>query len=188
NAGQTCIAPDYVLINSSLHSKFVKLAKEWVEKHYPNIANNEDYTRIINDSQFKRVQGYLEQLPSEQVVPLTNVSADPETRLMPPVIVLDPDTQSEVMQNELFAPILPLVHVNGLRDAVEFINSRPRPLALYVFGEDNDEIEYVRNYTVSGGVAVNEVIMHVAQHELPFGGVGHSGIGAYHGQTGLDRK
>ena len=187
NAGQTCIAPDYVLINSSLHSKFVKLAKEWVEKHYPNIANNEDYTRIINDSQFKRVQGYLEQLPSEQVVPLTNVAADPETRLMPPVIVLDPDTQSEVMQNELFAPILPLVHVNGLRDAVEFINSRPRPLALYVFGEDNDVIEYVRNYTVSGGVAVNEVIMHVAQHELPFGGVGHSGIGAYHGQTGFER-
>ncbi|SJM72850.1 coniferyl aldehyde dehydrogenase [Psychrobacter piechaudii] len=187
NAGQTCIAPDYVLINSSLHSRFVKLAKEWVEKHYPNIANNEDYTHIINDSQFKRVQGYLEQLPNEQVVPLTNVAANTETRLMPPVIVLNPDPESEVMQNELFAPILPLVHINGLRDAVEFVNSRPRPLALYVFGENNDDIDYVRNYTVSGGVAVNEVIMHVAQHELPFGGVGHSGIGAYHGKAGFER-
>lgn len=187
NAGQTCIAPDYVLLNSSLHSKFVKLAKEWVEKHYPNIANNEDYTHIINDSQFKRVQGYLEQLPNEQVVPLTNVTASAETRLMPPVIALNPDPESEVMQNELFAPILPLVHVNGLRDAIEFINSRPRPLALYIFGESSDDIDYVRNHTVSGGVAVNEVIMHVAQHELPFGGVGHSGMGAYHGKAGFER-
>ncbi|WP_296404630.1 coniferyl aldehyde dehydrogenase [Psychrobacter sp.] len=187
NAGQTCIAPDYVLIKSSLHSKFVKLAKEWVNKHYPNIANNKDYTRIINDNQFKRVQGYLEKLPNEQVVPLTDVSADPETRLMPPVIALNPDSQSDVMQNELFAPILPLVHVNGLRDAVEFVNGRPRPLALYIFGNASDDIEYVRNHTVSGGVCINEVIMHVAQHELPFGGVGHSGIGAYHGKWGFER-
>jgi len=187
NAGQTCIAPDYVLINSSLHSKFVKLAKEWVKKHYPNIANNEDYTHIINDSQFRRIQGYLDKLPNEQVVPLTEVTANSETRLMPPVFVVNPDPESDVMQNELFAPVLPLVHINGLRDAIEFVNDRPRPLALYVFGEDNDDIEYVRNHTVSGGVGVNEVIMHVAQHELPFGGVGHSGIGAYHGKWGFER-
>lgn len=187
NAGQTCIAPDYVLINSSLQSKFVKLAKEWVKKHYPNIANNEDYTHIINDSQFRRIQGYLDKLPNEQVVPLTEVTANSETRLMPPVIVVNPDPESDVMQNELFAPVLPLVHVNGLRDAIEFVNDRPRPLALYVFGEDNDDIEYVRNHTVSGGVGVNEVIMHVAQHELPFGGVGLSGIGAYHGKWGFER-
>lgn len=187
NSGQTCIAPDYVLIDSSLHSKFVKLAKEWVNKHYPNIANNEDYTRIINDSQFKRVQGYLDELPTEQVVPLTNVEANAETRLMPPVIVLNPDPESKVMQNELFAPVLPLIHVNGLRDAVEFVNDRPRPLALYIFGHDNEDVSYVRNHTVSGGVSVNEVVLHVAQHELPFGGVGHSGTGAYHGKWGFER-
>lgn len=187
NAGQTCIAPDYVLLDSSLHSKFVKLAKQWVKKHYPNIDNNKDYTRIINDSQFKRVQGYLDELPNQQVEPLTEVTADPETRLMPPVIVVNPDPESEVMQNELFAPVLPLIHINGLRDAVEFVNNRPRPLALYVFGNDNEDINYVRNYTVSGGVCVNEVIMHVAQHELPFGGVGHSGMGAYHGKWGFER-
>ncbi|MUG32772.1 MULTISPECIES: coniferyl aldehyde dehydrogenase [Psychrobacter] len=187
NAGQTCIAPDYVLIHSNLHSKFVKLAKEWMINHYPDIANNADYTRIINASQFKRVQGYLEKLPHEQLVPLTDIAANADTQFMPPVAVLNPAPDSEVMQNELFAPIVPLVHVNGVRDAVEFINSRPRPLALYIFGEDNSDIEYVRNYTVSGGVAINEVIMHVAQHELPFGGVGHSGMGAYHGQAGFER-
>ncbi|PNK59789.1 coniferyl aldehyde dehydrogenase [Psychrobacter sp. FDAARGOS_221] len=187
NAGQTCIAPDYVLIHSSLHSKFVKLAKEWLLKHYPNIESNDDYTRIINDAHFKRLQGYLSPLPKEQVVPLTNVEADAEKRLLPPVIVLNPDPETEVMQNELFAPILPLIHVNGLRDAVEFVNSRPRPLALYIFGEDNKNIDYVRSHTVSGGVAINEVIMHVAQHELPFGGVGESGIGAYHGKWGFER-
>lgn len=187
NAGQTCIAPDYVLIHSSLHSKFVKLAKEWMTKHYPNIAQNKDFTHIINDSQFKRVQGYLEALPTDQVEPLTTVAANPETRLMPPVIVVNPDPESDVMQNELFAPVLPLVHVNGLRDAVEFINDRPRPLALYIFGDDSEDIDYVRSHTVSGGVCVNEVIMHVAQHDLPFGGVGHSGMGAYHGKWGFER-
>ncbi|WP_019671947.1 coniferyl aldehyde dehydrogenase [Psychrobacter lutiphocae] len=187
NAGQTCIAPDYVLIHSSLHSKFVKMAKEWMIKHYPNISDNPDYTRIINDANFQRLQGYLTSLPKEQVIPLTDVAADTETRLMPPVIVLNPEPDTQVMQNELFAPILPLVHVNGLRDAVEFVNSRPRPLALYIFGDNSKDIDYVRTHTVSGGVAINEVIMHVAQHELPFGGVGASGIGAYHGKWGFER-
>lgn len=187
NAGQTCIAPDYVLINEALHSKFIKLAKEWVNTHYPTIDNNDDYTHIINESQFKRIQGYLDKLPKEKVVPLTGVKADEKSRLMPPVIVANPDPESDVMQNEIFGPVLPLVHVSGLRDAVEFVNNRHRPLALYVFGESNEDIDYVRNHTVSGGVSVNEVIMHVAQSELPFGGVGHSGMGAYHGKHGFER-
>lgn len=187
NAGQTCIAPDYVLIQRRYHERFLELAKEWMQKHYPHIEDNKDYSHIINDDQFERVQGYLQKLPDAVIKPLTDVKADAETRLMPPIAVVNPDTDSEIMQNEIFAPILPLMDYDTLDEAIAFINARPRPLALYVFGDSNDKIEKVRTYTVSGGVCVNEVLMHVAQHDLPFGGVGHSGIGAYHGKAGFER-
>ncbi|WP_201617003.1 coniferyl aldehyde dehydrogenase [Psychrobacter urativorans] len=187
NAGQTCIAPDYVLIPRQYHERFISLAKEWMQEHYPNIDNNQDYTHIINHAQFKRVQGYLQDLPADSIHQLTDVAVNTETRLMPPVIVTEPAADSDVMQNEIFAPILPLIHYETLNDAIQFVNARPRPLALYVFGNDDDDIEKVRTHTVSGGVCVNEVIIHVAQHDLPFGGVGHSGIGAYHGKTGFER-
>ena len=91
------------------------------------------------------------------------------------------------MQNEIFAPVLPLVHVDNVADAVQFVNDRPRPLALYIFGDNQADIDYVRDHTVSGGVCINEVMFHVTQHELPFGGVGDSGIGAYHGKSGFER-
>ncbi len=187
NAGQTCIAPDYVLIQRKDHERFIALAKEWMQNHYPNITDNKDYSRIINGSQFKRVQGYLDDLPSDEVRNLTDVKADSDTRLMPPVIVSEPAPESEVMQNELFAPVLPLMHYDTLDDAISFVNERPRPLALYVFGDNNKDIDKVRTQTVSGGVCINEVLMHVTQHELPFGGVGHSGTGAYHGKAGFER-
>ncbi len=187
NAGQTCIAPDYVLIPRQYHSRFITLATEWLQKHYPNIGNNVDYSHIINAEQFKRVQGYLQALSADSVHPLTDIDANAETRFMPPVIVAEPALDSDLMQNEIFAPILPLIHYETLADAIHFVNARPRPLALYVFGNNDSDIERVRTYTVSGGVCVNEVIIHVAQHDLPFGGVGHSGIGAYHGKTGFER-
>ncbi|WP_350558507.1 coniferyl aldehyde dehydrogenase [Psychrobacter sp. CAL346-MNA-CIBAN-0220] len=187
NAGQTCIAPDYVLIPRQYHPRFISLAKEWMQNHYPNIHDNADYTHIINNQQFKRVQGYLQELPNASVHQLTDVEANPETRLMPPVIVTEPAPDSALMQNEIFAPILPLMHYETLDDAIYFVNARPRPLALYVFGNNDRHIEQVRTHTVSGGVCVNEVIIHVAQHDLPFGGVGHSGIGAYHGKAGFER-
>lgn len=187
NAGQTCIAPDYVLIQREQHQHFISLAIEWLQKHYSNIENNEDYSYIINAAQFNRVQGYLDELPADSVHNLTGVDANPETRLMPPVIVSEPAVTSQLMQNEIFAPILPLIHYDTLDDAIQFVNERPRPLALYVFGNDDNEIYQVRTQTVSGGVCVNEVILHVAQHDLPFGGVGDSGIGAYHGKAGFER-
>ena len=187
NAGQTCIAPDYVLLQRQYHAEFIGLAKEWMEKHYPNIADNPDYSHIINGAQFKRVQGYLDGLAGDEVHPLTDTDANIDSRLMPPVIVSEPAPDSDVMQNEIFAPILPLMHYDSLDDAIRFINERPRPLALYVFGDNNSEIDQVRNNTVSGGLCINEVIMHVAQHDLPFGGVGHSGTGAYHGKAGFER-
>ena len=187
NAGQTCIAPDYVLIQRQHHDEFVRLAREWMEKHYPNIESNPDYSRIINVQQFKRVKGYLENLSSEGVYRLTDATSNLETRLMPPVIVSEPAPESDLMQNEIFAPVLPLMHYDTLDNAIAFINARPRPLALYVFGDNSRDIDKVRTNTVSGGLCVNEVIMHVAQHDLPFGGVGDSGTGAYHGKAGFDR-
>ena len=187
NAGQTCIAPDYVLVQRKEHEAFIRLAKEWMDKHYPNIADNPDYSRIINNQQFKRVKGYLDQLPGEDVHLLTDAEPNIDTRLMPPIIVSEPNDDSEVMQNEIFAPVLPLVHYDTLEDAIDYVNARPRPLALYVFGDDQNEIEQVRSHTVSGGLCINEVILHVVQHDLPFGGVGHSGMGAYHGQAGFER-
>ncbi|MBA2057990.1 coniferyl aldehyde dehydrogenase [Psychrobacter cryohalolentis] len=187
NAGQTCIAPDYVLIQRQYHDEFVRLAREWMEKHYPNIESNPDYSRIINVQQFKRVKGYLENLSSEGVYRITDATSNLETRLMPPVIVSEPAPESDLMQNEIFAPVLPLMHYDTLDNAIAFINARPRPLALYVFGDNSRDIDKVRTNTVSGGLCINEVIMHVAQHDLPFGGVGDSGTGAYHGKAGFDR-
>ena len=187
NAGQTCIAPDYVLIQRQDHEEFIRLAREWMEKHYPNIEDNPDYSRIINGEQFKRVKGYLDSLSGEGVHKLTAADSNVETRLMPPVIVSEPAPDSDVMQNEIFAPILPLIHYDTLDDAIAFINERPRPLALYVFGDNNRDIDKVRTHTVSGGLCINEVVMHVVQHDLPFGGVGDSGTGAYHGKAGFER-
>ena len=187
NAGQTCIAPDYVLIQRQYHEEFIRLAREWMEKHYPNIEDNPDYSRIINGEQFKRVKGYLDNLSGEGVHKLTAADSNVETRLMPPVIVSEPAPDSDVMQNEIFAPILPLMHYDTLDDAIAFVNERPRPLALYVFGDNNRDIDKVRTNTVSGGLCINEVVMHVVQHDLPFGGVGDSGTGAYHGKAGFER-
>ena len=187
NAGQTCIAPDYVLIQRQYHDEFVRLAREWMQKHYPNIESNTDYSRIINVQQFKRVKGYLDSLSGEGIHRLTDAEASIETRLMPPVIISEPAPESDVMQNEIFAPVLPLMHYDTLDNAIAFVNARPRPLALYVFGDNNRDIDKVRTNTVSGGLCINEVIMHVAQHDLPFGGVGDSGTGAYHGKAGFER-
>ena len=187
NAGQTCIAPDYVLIQRKYHEAFITLAKEWMQTHYPNISENPDYSRIINGEQFKRVKGYLDNQTGDNVHQITDAVLDIDSRFLPPVIISEPTPESDVMQNELFAPILPLMHYETLDDAIEFVNARPRPLALYVFGDSHSDIEKVRNRTVSGGLAINEVILHVVQHDLPFGGVGHSGMGAYHGKAGFER-
>lgn len=186
NAGQTCIAPDYVLIPRPYHKRFISLATEWMQAHYPDINSNQDYSHIINDEQFKRVQGYLTELPVGSVHPLTDISANTDSRLMPPVIVTEPAHDSDIMQNEIFAPLLPLIHYDSLEEAIDFVNARPRPLALYLFGNDDRDIQLVREHTVSGGVCINEVIVHVAQHDLPFGGVGHSGMGSYHGKAGFE--
>ncbi|WP_245588263.1 coniferyl aldehyde dehydrogenase [Brackiella oedipodis] len=187
NAGQTCIAPDYVLLPERLQSQFIQKAKQWVNQHYPNLPDNPDYTRIINSKQYQRLQHYLEALDPNHIHPLSDAPNDPQKRFMVPTIVTPSDMQQAIMQEEIFGPLLPLVTYDRIEHALELIKQRPRPLALYVFGTQAKHIDHVLQNTVAGGVSVNDTIFHVAQEDLPFGGVGYSGIGAYHGQFGFDR-
>lgn len=188
NAGQTCVAPDYVLIPRPLVDSFVIKARAWVGKHYPKLATSRDYTRIINDRQYARLTGLLDEVRAAgaSVVGLSDAQPDASTRLLPPVLVLDAPDDSKLMQDEIFGPILPVIPTDGMADALRVIQSRPRPLAFYIFARDRDQIDALQQAVVAGGVCINETIMHVAQDDLPFGGVGASGMGAYHGKAGFD--
>lgn len=189
NAGQTCIAPDYVLIPRGSEDAFIAAAKQWVAGHYPKLAANRDYTRIINAAQYARLTGAVAEAREAGAAlhPLSDAAPDSETRLLPPAILTGAPTTSQIMREEIFGPILPVIAYDTLREAVEFITSRPRPLAFYPFTSDDETRNLLLGSVVAGGVSVNDTILHVAQHELPFGGVGASGIGAYHGQAGFDR-
>lgn len=188
NAGQTCIAPDYVLLPEDLQEQFINLSRDWVEKHYPNLDNNDDYTHLINTAQFTRVTGYLDNAKEQgaNVYALTDIQPNADKNLMPPYIVTDLDESCDLLQHEIFAPILPLVSYQGIDNAINYVNSRPRPLALYVFAKDDEICQKVINQTISGGACINDTLYHIAQNELPFGGVGESGMGAYHGKYSFD--
>jgi coniferyl-aldehyde dehydrogenase len=186
NAGQTCIAPDYVLLPRQAEAAFIAAAKAVVAAQYPALATNNDYTAIINMRHFARLEGLLDEAVKRgaTVVPLAEGSAG--TQKIIPTIVSNAPDDVKLMQDEIFGPILPLVLYNDITDAIDYVNKRARPLALYYFGDNNAERELVLNNTVAGGVSVNETIMHISQEDLPFGGVGASGMGAYHGKFGFD--
>lgn len=189
NAGQTCVAPDYVLCPADRVDAFVDQFRDAVTDMYPTLRDNPDYTGIINERQFRRLQGYLEDARSKgaRLVEINPANEDfePGCRKMPLTLVLDPTDDMTLMQDEIFGPILPVVPSSGLDDALNFINGRPRPLALYYFGYDRDEQKRVIRSTHSGGMCINDSLMHVAQDDLPFGGVGDSGMGHYHGREGF---
>jgi len=191
NAGQICLAPDYAFVPKDKTQEFVGAATRAVETMYPTgLKDNDDYTSIVNQRHYDRIQGYLEDARSKgaQVVELNPKSesfAQQPHHKIPPTLIIDPTDDMKVMQDEIFGPILPVKSYNDARDAVAYINAHPRPLGLYYFGEDAAEKEFVLNNTTSGGVTVNDVIFHVAQEDLPFGGVGPSGMGAYHGREGF---
>ena len=191
NAGQICLAPDYAFVPKDKTQEFVGAATRAVETMYPTgLKDNDDYTSIVNQRHYDRIQGYLEDARSKgaEVVELNPKSesfAQQPHHKIPPTLIIDPTDDMKVMQDEIFGPILPVKSYNDARDAVAYINAHPRPLGLYYFGEDASEKEFVLNNTTSGGVTVNDVIFHVAQEDLPFGGVGPSGMGAYHGREGF---
>ena len=189
NAGQTCIAPDYVLVPEERIADFAAAARTTVARLYPRLLDNPDYTAIINERHRERLTGYLEDARAkgarvEEINPAGEaLAASPK---LAPHLVLGPTDTMRVMREEIFGPILPLVGYRTLDEAIAYVNARPRPLALYVFDRDRASIDRVLGETVSGGVTVNETILHIAQDELPFGGVGPSGMGEYHGRAGFE--
>ena len=187
NAGQTCIAPDYVLVPAKKVDAFVAGCKKAVAKLYPDLRRNEDYTTVVNDRHFDRLRGYLDDARDKgaRIVELSNGEPDRSTRKMGPILVVQPSEETVVMQEEIFGPILPIIAYEKLDEAIDYVNDHPRPLALYYFGYDQSAIDRVLERTISGGVSVNETMLHVAQDDLPFGGVGPSGMGHYHAHEGF---
>jgi aldehyde dehydrogenase (NAD+) len=182
NAGQTCVAPDYVLAHKSIANELVEAIRTSITEFYGEDPHaSKDYSRVISPKHFSR----LTSLISSGKVAIGGQS-EPAERYIAPTVLVDVDQNSAVMQEEIFGPILPVLEVGSIDEAIGFVNSRPHPLALYVFAQDNSVNEKVVAETTSGGVTVNGTIMHMTGPYLPFGGIGESGMGAYHGQSGVD--
>ncbi len=188
NAGQTCVAPDYALVPAALVDGFIAACREAATGFYPTLATNPQYTSIINERQFRRLNACIEDARAlgATIHPLHGEATDAERRRMSPVAVTDVNDQMRVMREELFGPVLPVVAYDSIDEAIAFVNARPRPLALYFFGAAGAERNAVLSRTISGGVTVNNTAFHVVQEDLPFGGVGPSGMGQYHGRAGFD--
>jgi coniferyl-aldehyde dehydrogenase len=188
NSGQTCIAPDYVLCPRMKIQELVASLKSCVTKMYPSLKANPQFTSIVNESQHERIYEVLKDARQKgaQVTEINPAGEDfSETRKMPLHVLTDVTAEMRVMQEEIFGLLLPVLPYDTLKDAVDYINNRPRPLALYYFGYDKSQVDYVLTNTCSGGVAVNDVLIHCPQDDLPFGGVGESGMGRYHGREGF---
>ena len=189
NAGQTCIAPDYVLVEEGAREEFVRLAAEAAATMYPRLADNPDFTRIVNRQHYQRLRGLVgdaTQRGAEMLeVNPARESANEQNRVFLPTLLWNVSDQMTVMQEEIFGPVLPVVTYRSLDEAIEYVNARPRPLALYYFDRNSKRVEAVLARTTSGGVTVNDTIFHIAQNDLPFGGVGASGMGSYHGFDGF---
>ncbi|PYG74101.1 MULTISPECIES: coniferyl aldehyde dehydrogenase [unclassified Pseudomonas] len=186
NAGQTCVAPDYVLVPRDRLAAFSDAYQRAVQRLYPRVADNPDYTAIINPRQLQRLQHLLEDARAKGAQVLDLYPGEPrQGRRLPPHLLLEVSDDMQVMQDEIFGPLLPLVPYDSLDQALAYINQRPRPLALYYFGYDRAGQERVLRHTHSGGVCLNDTLLHVAQDDLPFGGIGPSGMGHYHGHDGF---
>ncbi len=189
NSGQTCIAPDYVLVPRKDLEPFVAECKAAVARLYPTLVGNADYTAIVNARQKQRLEGYLTDAKAggARLVPLNPAGESfADTRKMEPTLVLDAKEESAILQEEIFGPLLPVIPYEGLDEAIAYVNDHPRPLALYFFDHDGEAVNKVLAETISGGVTVNDCMLHIAQDDLPFGGVGPSGMGHYHGKEGFD--
>jgi len=189
NAGQTCIAPDYALVPEGRVREFVDAAARSVNDCYSDPMRSPDYTAIVNDRHFARLAGYLDEARARgaEVRSLPpHAVPDAATRRIPPTLITDAPDDCRLMREEIFGPILPVVAYRDLEDAIAYVNARPRPLALYYFDRNERRIARVLTGTIAGGVTINDTILHIAQERLPFGGVGPSGMGEYHGRDGFN--
>ncbi len=187
NAGQTCVAPDYLFLPASKLTAFIEAARRIVPARYPRLDAN-DYTSIVDAKSYQRLKVLLEDARkrgAEIIDLIPGAVADDDARRMPPTLVSGVNDEMAVMQNEIFGPILPIMTFRRLDEVLAYVNAHERPLALYLFTRDKDRRESVVLQTMSGGVSINDCAMHVAQHDMPFGGVGNSGMGHYHGFEGF---
>lgn len=187
NAGQTCIAPDYVLLPRERVPAFIDAARAMVATLYPQLASNSQYASIASDRHYARLTSLRDAAVASGATAhvLADVPTNPPARVFPPTLLSGVDEPMRVMQEEIFGPLLPLVAYDTLDDALAYVAAHPHPLALYVFDDDRATVDTVLARTRSGGISVNDTILHIAQHNLPFGGVGASGMGAYHGEDGF---
>jgi coniferyl-aldehyde dehydrogenase len=190
NAGQICLAPDYVFVPEELQEAFVATVKEVVATLYPTLLDNQDYTSIVNARHFDRLHRCLDEarragIELIELNPAGEDFSDQPHHKIVPTLLRDPGDELQVMQDEIFGPLLPFKPYKTLAEVVTYINSRPRPLGLYYLGTDADEEAFVLSRTTSGGVTLNDVLRHGGVETLPFGGVGNSGMGCYHGFDGF---
>ncbi|WP_462114496.1 coniferyl aldehyde dehydrogenase [Lysobacter xanthus] len=187
NAGQTCIGVDYALVDRARRDAFVGAMLAQLHARYGEIAGNPDYTRIINDAQYARLSGYVAEARAAGATVIAPFGeGNPATRLLPPMLVVDPPPNLRLMQEEIFGPILPVLGYDGLDDAVARIAALERPLAMYPFSHAAANVARLVDGTLAGGVTINDTLLHFGAQGLPFGGIGPSGMGAIHGQTGFD--
>jgi coniferyl-aldehyde dehydrogenase len=185
NAGQTCVAPDYLFVPKELCDAFIGKLLDAADKMYPSVVDNDDFTSIVSQRHFDRLQAMVEDAAGKGARIVTRDTSDSRTRKFPATLILGATAEMRVMQEEIFGPILPVLTYDQPEQAIEHINRHERPLALYWFGSHRGRRAKILGNTISGGVSINDCAWHVAQEDAPFGGVGASGQGAYHGEWGF---
>jgi coniferyl-aldehyde dehydrogenase len=191
NAGQICLAPDYLLVPEEKLHEVIATAQKMVANMYPRLLDNEQYTSVVNERHYQRLTGYLAEAEERGIKTIAINPAGEDfaqqqgTYKIPPTLIPEPPEDLKVLQEEIFGPLLPIRTYREFSETIDYINSKPRPLAAYYFGEDAAEQQAVETGTTSGGMCINDVIMHIGQEDLPFGGVGPSGMGSYHGIEGF---
>ncbi|TCD11756.1 aldehyde dehydrogenase family protein [Pedobacter frigidisoli] len=187
NAGQTCIAPDYVLIDEKLEPEFVEQYKAVALKMFftDGKINKEVYGKIINEKQFERLNGLINDAVKDGAKIEFGRETNEDDLTINPIILTSVNGENAIMQEEIFGPILPIIKYRNLQEAIDFVNQRPKPLALYIFSENNKNQQKIINETTSGGTCINDVLVHISNPNLPFGGVNSSGMGSCHGIFGF---
>ena len=190
NAGQICLAPDYLMLPKGKSEEFAKASNEAVSEMFADLKYNEDYTSVINERHYERINELVSDAKEKgaeviQINPADEDFEQQELHKIPPTLVLNPTDEMKIMQEEIFGPVLPVKEYEDFDETVNYVNSKDRPLGLYLFSKDKNKEKKVLDNTTSGGVTLNDFIWHIGQEELPFGGVGPSGTGSYHGHDGF---
>jgi len=192
NTGQTCLAPDYVLVKKDFQDTLLDALLKVLQQYYgDNPKTSTDFGRIVNTRHVKRLRSYLEGLDEKDILSVngkTGVDIDENERYVAPMIIknIPASTEKKIMQEEIFGPLLPIIPVESLEQAVKFVNSMPHPLTMYIFSSNKKLSRFITEHTHAGSVVVNDTLVHFVQSSIPFGGIGNSGMGAYHGRKSFD--